>query len=495
MRYSHKPRWMSLVTAASFISAVAACSPKPITTPPEIEPSATPALASPTETLIQPTFTPTTALRDTEMPSPRADMPLSDRGPWLTYIHEEGIVAVNPDGTGRTLLAPPPMASAAAVSFDIPGGIAPVGSWLALRVERVQAPGWDLKLLHLPDGQVRTITPLLSPELERQLRDGSIDLDLRNAIFWERDALRWSPDGRYLAFIAALDGPSSDLYVYDTANDTVMRLTTGPNQAATPIWSPDGHWIVHQEVETFGSGAGWSVNTVWAAAVDGSAIVRLYDVPENNGPEMFRGVTDSNDLLVYRWSQNTPDLHLVSLDDGRTTVLHEGFPSVEAVALDPNSGAVVFTVGSLYLRSLESVGTRVVDTRSWSGVTWAPGLNQFLVHGEAGILALTPDGVGRIVSEDAAIPIPSPDGAWLAHLGNTLRVYSSSEESVQEFAAWPNSAIWRLDSLGLFFMEDTSLYYLPVPNGQPVLVDAGVKVSRGFPFLDLSGIGWIGATD
>ncbi len=501
MSDARKTRWIQLFAASLLISALTACGPKTTATPiKKIKPSVTPSLTSPTETRMQPTHVPTTSPRDTETSFPLptsipADVPLSANGPWLTYVTEEGILAVNPDGTGRTLLAPPPLASVAVGTFDIPNGIAPHGRWLAFRVERVDASGWDLNLLHLPDGHVRTVTALLSPELERQFREGSLELDVENAIFWERDALQWSPDGRYLAFIAALDGPSSDLYVYDTADETMKRLTSGLNQAATPIWSPDGRWIIHQEVETFGTGAGWSVNTIWAAAVDGSAIVRLYNVPENDGPEMFRGVTTSGDLLVYRWSQTTPDLHLVSLDDGRVTMLHEGFPSVDAVALDPDSGAVVFTVGILNLYSRESFGARVVDSRSWSGVVWAPGFSRFFVHGEAGILALTPTGESRIISEDTATPVPSPDGSWLALVDNTIRLYSASWELVQELTASSYTAIWRLDSAGLFFVEDDSLYYLPVPDGQPVLVDTGIGVGRGFPFPDNYGIGWVGGTD
>ena len=421
----------------------------------------------------------------------KVEMSLSASGPWLTYITGEGIVAVNPDGTGRTLLAPPPLASVVAITFDMPNGIAPNTGWLATRVERVEPPGWDLNLLHMPDGQVKTITPLLSPELEGELEEGNLDIDIENAIFWEGDALRWSPDGRYLAFIAALDGPSSDLYVYDTADGTVMRLTSGLNQAATPIWSADGRWIVHQEVETFGSGAGWSVNTIWAAAADGSAIVRLYDVPDYNGPEMFLGVTTSNDLLVYRWSQSTPDLHVVSIDDGRVTVLHEGFPSVDAVALDPLSGAIAFTAGNLYLRSSGSDAVSVIDLRPWSDVIWAPGFNQFFAQGEARVLALTPAGESRVISEEQAIPVPSPDGSWLALSGKTLRLYSASWELVQELAIGTSTVIWRLDSEGLFFVEDDSLYYLPVPDGQPMLVETEVEVSRGFPFRDINGIGWV----
>lgn len=36
----------------------------------------------------------------------------------------------------------------------------------------------------------------------------------------------WSPDGRYLAIVGAIEGPSSDLYVFDTQTQRFQRLTS-----------------------------------------------------------------------------------------------------------------------------------------------------------------------------------------------------------------------------------------------------------------------------
>ena len=49
--------------------------------------------------------------------------------------------------------------------------------------------------------------------------------------------------------------------------------------------------------------------------------------------------------------------------------------------------------------------------------------------------------------------------------------------------------------MGLCFVEDDTLYYLPVPNGQPMLVDIGVEIGHGFPFRDIYGIGWMTGVD
>jgi serine/threonine protein kinase len=61
-----------------------------------------------------------------------------------------------------------------------------------------------------------------------------------------------SPDGQRLA-LEVTDGVGADIWVYDWQRDTMTRLTfTGNNES--PVWSPDGRYIVFRTV-----GAGMSV--------------------------------------------------------------------------------------------------------------------------------------------------------------------------------------------------------------------------------------------
>jgi len=55
-------------------------------------------------------------------------------------------------------------------------------------------------------------------------------------------ALQFSPDGGRLA-LQIRDGSSADIWVYEWARDTLMRLTSVPN-SNKPIWTPDGRRIV-----------------------------------------------------------------------------------------------------------------------------------------------------------------------------------------------------------------------------------------------------------
>ncbi len=72
---------------------------------------------------------------------------------------------------------------------------------------------------------------------QRQLEVEDVYLVLHGEGFL--DTLAWSPDGRFLAYVAATDGPSADIYVYDTQTSEVRRITDGPNQPELLGWSPE----------------------------------------------------------------------------------------------------------------------------------------------------------------------------------------------------------------------------------------------------------------
>jgi eukaryotic-like serine/threonine-protein kinase len=56
-------------------------------------------------------------------------------------------------------------------------------------------------------------------------------------------SLYLSPDGKRLTFV--LPQPTSqDLWVYDTERDAMTRLTFGGGRYYSPLWTPDGHYIV-----------------------------------------------------------------------------------------------------------------------------------------------------------------------------------------------------------------------------------------------------------
>ena len=54
--------------------------------------------------------------------------------------------------------------------------------------------------------------------------------------------LRLSPDGTRLA--VHFNGGENDIWIYDFARGTMSRLTLEPGEDETPVWSPDGRFVV-----------------------------------------------------------------------------------------------------------------------------------------------------------------------------------------------------------------------------------------------------------
>ena len=135
--------------------------------------------------------------------------------------------------------------------------------------------------------------------------------------------IQWSPDDQKLAFASAHDGPSSDLYVFDSATNQLLRLTDGPTQIGDVHWSPDGKWIYHQAIKNFGTGAGWSVDSVWVAAVDGSANRKLIDESEQ-GVVFISWHTPTEIILADSTPVAPNAIRLLNIETGIQTSLFAG---------------------------------------------------------------------------------------------------------------------------------------------------------------------------
>src|SRR4030095_16319048 len=62
---------------------------------------------------------------------------------------------------------------------------------------------------------------------------------------------RWSPDGKFLAFVRSSETPGSfsQIYLLPMTGGEAFQLTNVARGAGGPVWSPDGGWIA------FGSNA------------------------------------------------------------------------------------------------------------------------------------------------------------------------------------------------------------------------------------------------
>jgi hypothetical protein len=236
------------------------------------------------------------------------------------------------------------------------------------------AVGWSdwvtqdrLQVLRLPN-----LEPVVDIEL---LGDAALEAAGEFDPYWEdQDApvvtrirrslgeLLWSPNGRYLAFVAAMDGPSADVYVFDAESEAVRRLTSGPNQAHLMGWSPDSRWIVHasilyEDVELV-------MEAVWAVSPAGGQASYLYRAPEYAVAERILGWPNASQFLAQTTYFETcsGDVYEVTIPSGeRTTIL--ALPNTGA-EFDPVNATILFTRETGGFCRSEPPGVFAMDLRT-----------------------------------------------------------------------------------------------------------------------------------
>lgn len=180
---------------------------------------------------------PTMTAAATIVPPPPTATESIPAGLYTMYAGPKGIWISRPDGTSLTKLTD--------LGLDrthLRRVRSPNGDRLALIVQTEE--GLDLVQVMIPGGETKTIAHLYSITKEDLTANPTSDEAFTAYALRDYDNLAWEPSGRSLAFVGAMDGPTSDLYLYDTEHDKIKRLTDGEAQAVFPSWSWDGEFIL-----------------------------------------------------------------------------------------------------------------------------------------------------------------------------------------------------------------------------------------------------------
>lgn len=417
---------------------------------------------------------------DLEIP----DKPLSSEGPWWTFSTAEGLFAINPDGSGLTQFHFGPINPPYARQILA----APSGGYLAYLIgESFDA---TLNVFKLSGYSRVTEKPLLPSQSDP-------GMEAMRAIV-EYQSFAFSPDGHSLAFMGAIDGPTSDLYLFSLDSFKTTRLTDGPSQGYQPVWSPDGRYIVHTGASSFGSGAGAALSGVWAAQADNSEVKALYD-PSGSGSERILGWVDDQTFLVYSWDMScgSNNLRTFNIETKESSQLWaESFRSIaydqaDGVALlsskdgecGPHDGAGIYLVptdGNVPYRIIAETPPQVV---------WSPEAKLFLASGDFESWALAIDSTGQYIDLDMPqgariFPAVAPGSKDLAWRGESLWVgplRGSIDNPPQEIFDDPvDTVTWAPDGQSVIFFADSGLYIAHRPDYTPILIGAGLDNRDGY---------------
>ncbi len=101
-----------------------------------------------------------------------------------------------------------------------------------LRWEAIPSP--DGKLIAHHDKHQRLFVYDVAAKANRKIDENRIDA------FAE---LRWSPDSRWLAYVAQADNLFRRIMLYSVADGSVTPVTSDRYDSFSPAWSPDGKWL------------------------------------------------------------------------------------------------------------------------------------------------------------------------------------------------------------------------------------------------------------
>ncbi len=191
-------------------------------------------------------------------------------------------------------------------------------------------------------------------------------------------APRWSPDGRYLAFISERQPKKKgQLYVIPTDGGEPRCLTDLKNGVSSPVWSPDGTRLVF--ISRVG---GWQ---------------EPEDEEEKSKSKPARVISS----LKYKYNgegfvyDRRPHLFVVSVDGGEAQQITDGDFADGDPAWSPDGSLIAFTSARH-------------DDRDYDNA-----VDVWVVSPEGGEPRRVTD-----TSGPAASPVFSPDGQTIAYLGN-----------------------------------------------------------------------------
>lgn len=204
-------------------------------------------------------------------------------------------------------------------------------------------------------------------------------------------SLRWSPDGRHLAFVSGR-GTHAFIGILDLQEESIRWIDPGVDTDGNPVWSPDGTRLaftrfaastVSTSFAPLRETHPWSIR-VAEVANGGGASREIWRAREGTGSR-FYGVNAADQLLwgagdrlVFPWEGNGwVLLHSVPVAGGEATVLTPGAFEVADAALSPDGRHVLYSSNQddMHRRHLWRVpvaGGMPEILTAGEGIEWGP---------------------------------------------------------------------------------------------------------------------------
>ena len=414
---------------------------------------------------------------------------LADQGPYLLYDKYRGDGPLILTDTGyqnqKKLYLPDGV-----YIYDLRHAVSPDGKWLAFYSGTYEEPyDISLNLMAIPDGSITPISRLLSPEYPGNLEfvfdyytqqgyefDG-MDYSVKLTFNWAISRIfEWSPDGRFLAFAGQLDGPSSDLYIYNVQTGDIRRLTDDLRILTNLTWSPNGDWLLYENLLP-----GWNYNgaTLHRIPVDGSVAMNPPILEEGYWWSGIEWISPDLFLLTGQGDGGDPyDLRLIDIESG---MMRDVWPEAYlSYAFDPLSQTFAINgFDGVFLISLIERTRRSIEGIDWIIGSVGISEHQFVGSNKGEVVFVLDD--GTFIKTDLKFTpsdiLVSPDQDWFILFDQgygrvPLTLVSSSGKSHRILSDLEvQAAVWRNDAPELIYANNDKLFHIKIPEGKPDIID------------------------
>lgn len=327
----------------------------------------------------------------------------------------------------------------------------------------------ELIIFELPSGKVRDRFPLVRCSV-------GIECNYQDVVGWQ---VRWSPNGRYLAFPAMWASPTTDLYMYDARARSTRQLASSPDSVSQLWWSPGGSWVIMGETPdpTF-----FGTTSLWVASIQGNDFRRISAIPSAM-PQGILGWAERTQFIAYdgftgNALEVAQNLRLVNLA-GQTQMLFDG-AFVEAELDDTRKVIALYVLSQekyeqgTYLISVSDPTPRFLTPHQ---LTWDEDLKLFVIpddlppvpcQGDPGALqAFDRTGTPRCIKPPKLPQVdtyPSPNFRWKVLLQGGVSLIATASGARQSVSPDPaTQVIWCPDSTCFFYVAGTALVRVSVP--------------------------------
>jgi hypothetical protein len=371
--------------------------------------------------------------------------------------------------------------------------------------------GVVLHILNVWDGTIRDVIQLIPDdyyirqgEMVKRFLDEEISrtginredlediIDIWAALLPINDSLRilsWSPDGRYLAFVAMIDGISTDVYLYDLDTGAIQRKDTEYLNLGYISWSPDGQWILYHNMLPYWSNPYFS-SPLRSVDIDSNTNINLTSTCGKinwlSNIEFISTPCNKGDGASY----DSYSLFRINITTGKKKEIWGG--PVYSYAVDKENKQVIISTdilcgaddcssgdAGLFIGPIFGNIQHVSNDISFHLDFRGGSTHRFLdlsgdsedcfsiVNGitKEGKLEQLKNGINMQVSH-------SPDFRWLVILGdNGITLFEESDRIIFEWAEKPvYSVAWKTNSQGLYFMTDDEVYLISTNQPKVQLV-------------------------